>query len=146
MTMQWIKDMSDSELIATKNERQSWIDGDENDGRLSTSSSAHLDMCGDDIESIDKELEKRKAAQATKPKGLYGKYSLKKADGREVDSDGEYFVLKLNSKDKVHGLASRRALLAYARTLQSFRHLPELQQDLLDCLERHDMDTSSTPL
>ena len=66
--------------------------------------------------------------------GLYGKYHLRKADGRDVDPDGAYFVLKLNSKDKVHGLACRRALSAYIKTLERHNHLPELAADLTEWL------------
>jgi len=76
-------------------------------------------------------------AQAThenpKPPGLYGKYLIHKADGRPVDPDGVYFVLKLNSHDKDHAKASRRAALAYARAIMelgSEHPLAPLAKDL----------------
>ena len=44
----------------------------------------------------------------------YMKYILTKADGRPVDPEGEYFVLKLNSKDIAHARASSAAARIYA--------------------------------
>lgn len=45
------------------------------------------------------------------------KYKLEKADGSPVDPNGEYFVLKLNSKDIHHRKASCDALKAYAESI-----------------------------
>jgi hypothetical protein len=49
--------------------------------------------------------------------GLKLKYRISKADGSPVSEDGEYFVLKLNSKDINHRLASADATLAYAKSI-----------------------------
>ena len=54
-----IKDMSLDELVKDRKKFQDWIDGSENDGRLSAGSSAHLDYCGDMIEEITEEIERR---------------------------------------------------------------------------------------
>ena len=60
--------------------------------------------------------------------GLKMKYLLSKADGRPVDPQGIYFVLKLNSDDRAHGLACRRAARCYA--LNIAESLPKLAADL----------------
>lgn len=60
--------------------------------------------------------------------GLFFKYRLEHSDGRPVDPNGMYFVLKLNSKDKQHALASRRAICAYADSIE--RYNPILASDL----------------
>lgn len=63
-------------------------------------------------------------------KGLYNKYFIAKSNGDLVDSDAEYFVLRLdyNGKDKEHIKACRKAILVYADAISS--HLPELAKDL----------------
>ena len=60
--------------------------------------------------------------------GLRLKYQLAKADGKPVDPDGVYFVLKLNSKDKAHGRACRAGARAYAAEIRET--LPLLAADL----------------
>lgn len=60
--------------------------------------------------------------------GLKHKYNLTKANGEEVDSNGQYFVLKLNSCNGKHGEASRKAALAYADAIES--EIPKLAKDL----------------
>ena len=60
--------------------------------------------------------------------GLMHKYNLTKADGTEVDPDGRYFVLKLDSKDAAHRQASQEAALVYAENIQET--IPELAEDL----------------
>ena len=61
--------------------------------------------------------------------GLKMKYRLEKADGRPVDPQGVYFVLKLNSDDLAHGRACRLAARCYAHEIHD--HLPELSDDLV---------------
>ena len=61
--------------------------------------------------------------------GLKTRYHITKADGREVDSSGVYFVLKLNSKDIHHANASRRAAEEYAKYIKAY--IPELASDLI---------------
>ena len=51
--------------------------------------------------------------------GIYGKYTILKADGTPVDPEGMYFVLKLNSFNPVHAHASQAAALAYANEIES---------------------------
>ena len=60
--------------------------------------------------------------------GLMMKYHITKIDGSPVDPSGIYFVLKLNSRDSVHGLASRAAACAYATIIR--KSLPMLAHDL----------------
>lgn len=54
--MQYIKEMSTPQLYKSRYRCQAWIDGPENDGRLTFGSSACLDYFSDEIEVIDKEL------------------------------------------------------------------------------------------
>jgi hypothetical protein len=61
-------------------------------------------------------------------KGLYNRYVVSKADGSASDPAAIYFVLRPNSKDKVHAEASKEALLIYAKRVQSF--YPELAADI----------------
>jgi hypothetical protein len=55
--------MTDDELRAERQKFQDWIDGPENDGRLTAGSSAYLDYCLDVVEEIDAELERRSEDQ-----------------------------------------------------------------------------------
>ena len=66
--------------------------------------------------------------------GLRKKYTLTKADGRPCE--GEYFVLKLDSKDHKHKRASRSAVKVYASIIKN--HLPELARDLDEWVWRLD--------
>jgi len=50
------KDFTIEQLVIERKIRQDWIDGDENDGRLSTGSSAQLDMYCDEIDEINEML------------------------------------------------------------------------------------------
>ncbi len=52
-------EMANLELWAERQKFQAWIDGPENDGRLTSGSSAQLDYCSDMVEDIDAELERR---------------------------------------------------------------------------------------
>ena len=65
-----------------------------------------------------------------KRKGLYKKYNIYKNDGRPVDRDAEYFVLRLDSlgNDPIHVEASRKAVLVYADEIKDY--LPELSNEL----------------
>ena len=60
--------------------------------------------------------------------GLKLKYVMTKADGRPVDPNGMYFVLKLNSDDPAHAHACQEAVLVYANLIEE--HIPELARDL----------------
>jgi hypothetical protein len=64
------------------------------------------------------------------PGGLYLRYVLRRADGSDVAEDGAYFVLNLNSKDAVHGRASRLAATAYSDAIAAWN--PELAAMLYD--------------
>jgi hypothetical protein len=64
--------------------------------------------------------------------GLKCKYILKKADGRDVDPEGIYFVLKVNSKDQAHARASRMALKVYADEIEKAN--PTLHNDIYSLL------------
>lgn len=68
-----------------------------------------------------------------KERGLYIKYRLEHTeDGRPVDQHGQYFVIKFNSKDKHHKLASQAAGRAYADVIRSTN--PRLAEDLYKVL------------
>ena len=60
--------------------------------------------------------------------GLKVKYILRKVDGRPVDEDGKYFILKLNSHDAAHRKASIAAARTYAKEIKD--HNPKLARDL----------------
>ena len=61
--------------------------------------------------------------------GLKLKYFLTKVDGSPVDSDADYFILKLNSKTRWHREASIKAILAYADSVQP--DAPLLAEDII---------------
>lgn len=63
-------------------------------------------------------------------KGLIKKYIISKANGSTVSEDAEYFVLRLDEKQKddVHRNACVKAVLTYADEIEN--HLPELAKDL----------------
>jgi len=65
------------------------------------------------------------------PRGLYPKYYITKYDRSPVDSDGIYFVLKLNSKDAVHRDACQKAAMVYAEEIASHPNLCRLAVDLV---------------
>ena len=60
--------------------------------------------------------------------GFKNKYRLTKANGRPVDYQGIYFVLKLNSDNEVHSKASIAAARAYAEEIK--KDIPQLAEDL----------------
>jgi hypothetical protein len=60
--------------------------------------------------------------------GYKTKYALTRADGSPVDPDGEYFTLKLNSKDPNHAIACCMAALKYAEYIEPI--LPQLAADM----------------
>ncbi|MFW6272247.1 MAG: hypothetical protein ACOC2U_00490 [bacterium] len=64
--------------------------------------------------------------------GLYNKYIIKKTNGKPIDPNSDYFVLRLDDgcKDKKHLEASRKALLTYAEEIKD--HLPKLSKDLIE--------------
>jgi hypothetical protein len=49
--------------------------------------------------------------------GLKHKYNLTKADGRPVDPNGKYFILKINSHDPHHRKTCQAALAIYAEEI-----------------------------
>ena len=57
--MQYHKEMSTLQLYVERRRCKAWIDGPENDGRLTSGSSAQLDYYFDEIEAIDRELARR---------------------------------------------------------------------------------------
>jgi hypothetical protein len=62
-------------------------------------------------------------------KGLYNKYILQKTDGRPLDENSEYFILRLDKGgDREHVIASRKAILTYAGAIRNY--LPELASDI----------------
>lgn len=65
------------------------------------------------------------------PDGYHLKYNVTKADGRPVDPNAEYFVLRLDEGgDPVHVEACRVAILHYADCITP--HIPDLANDLYD--------------
>ncbi len=62
--------------------------------------------------------------------GLVERYYIEKADGKKVDQDANYFVLRYDDagKDQKHVYASRMAMIQYA--LEVHDHLPELSADI----------------
>lgn len=80
------------------------------------------------------------------PNGLHQKYVIRKIVGftnsgkgmrgnfvtKAVDTNAEYFVLRLDSgsKDKKHLEACRTAIHAYAESIKNY--LPELSKDLME--------------
>jgi NTP pyrophosphatase (non-canonical NTP hydrolase) len=63
------------------------------------------------------------------PTGLHGRYYIEKSDGRPVDPDAEYFVLRLDDKgDAAHVEAGRDGIAVYADAIE--HEIPELAADL----------------
>ena len=67
--------------------------------------------------------------------GLYQKYIIQKVDGRPIDPNACYFVLRYD-EDDAHGLASRRALTAYATAIRP--HNPRLADDLKEAVRAYE--------
>jgi len=64
-------------------------------------------------------------------KGLFQKYILTRTDGKPIDPEDEYFVLKVKGKgNSVRIEACRRAVITYAMNISPF--LPQLSTDLLN--------------
>lgn len=64
-------------------------------------------------------------------KGLHGKYSIERADGKALPDTFEAFVLRLDSgAEPNHRKACRAAVLTYADEIEA--HLPELAKDIRD--------------
>tara|TARA_R110000850_G_scaffold265835_1_gene395893 strand:- start:58 stop:294 length:237 start_codon:yes stop_codon:yes gene_type:complete len=63
-------------------------------------------------------------------KGLKQKYNIQKVDGRPVDENAKYFVLRYdcNQLNKDFEQASKKALLVFAEHIEST--IPELAYDL----------------
>jgi hypothetical protein len=73
-----------------------------------------------------------------KPKGLYGKYIIQKANGKPIDPEAEFFVLRLDPLGEMnHVKACRKAVQVYANEIEPF--IPELAKDLK---ERYPIDST----
>lgn len=60
---------------------------------------------------------------------LYKKYKIERTDGKPIDPENEYFVLKVKgSGDKKHIEACKKAVLVYAEEMRE--ELPDLANDL----------------
>lgn len=58
------------------------------------------------------------------PKGIYGKYEIRKTNGKDLDPKAVYFVLRLDTDP-----FARAAMLRYAEACQD--EAPELARDIL---------------
>jgi len=72
------------------------------------------------------------------PKGLHLRYIVSKTNGKPVDQDAEYFVMRLDygGNDRKHIDACRKALLVYANEIKE--HLPDLSEDLINRYKKMD--------
>ena len=63
-------------------------------------------------------------------KGLYNRYIVSKANGKPIDPEAKYFVMRYDAdgKDAIHTRACRKAIMVYAMAISA--HLPELSIDL----------------
>jgi hypothetical protein len=79
--------------------------------------------------SCDKEVEIYKSKDRSK--GLYGKYKIAKTNGKPIDPNSDYFVLRLDDgcKDKRHLNACKKAALTYAMEMKDY--MPELADDMI---------------
>lgn len=70
--------------------------------------------------------------QEENPIGLHQRYNISKSNGKPIDTNAEYFVLRvdLNGSDPKHIEACRKAVITYAENIKE--HLPELSQDLIN--------------
>lgn len=64
----------------------------------------------------------------SEPKGIYGKYEIRKTDGTETDPKAVYFVLRLDTDPW-----ARAAIREYARACQGEQ--PELAVDIWKLLK-----------
>jgi hypothetical protein len=64
------------------------------------------------------------------PTGLHQRYIIRRANGKPIDPNAIYFVLRLDDggKDPAHIKASRKAARAYAKVIE--HHLPDLASEL----------------
>lgn len=69
-------------------------------------------------------------------RGLFRKYRIERVDGKPIDPNDEYFILKVKGEgDQIHIKACRKAVLVYADAVKN--HLPELSNDLIDRYGKH---------
>jgi len=63
--------------------------------------------------------------------GLLNKYIIKKTNGKSIDPDAIYFVLRVDKKqkDKNHLQACIKALYAYANSIYAIN--PKLSKDII---------------
>ncbi len=69
---------------------------------------------------------------------LFGKYIIQKADGSPVDSDAQYFVLRLDTDS-----AARRAALRYASIISPDD--PEFAEEIFQWVIRCERKAGSEP-
>lgn len=63
--------------------------------------------------------------------GLIKKYILSRTDGKPINPEDEYFVLKVKGEgDPYHIEACKAALSAYCKYMDNCGQLPKLTQDL----------------
>lgn len=70
--------------------------------------------------------------------GLYNKYLVLKNSGEPIDSDAEYFVLRIDTD-----AAARRAVLHYALMIEP--HAPEFASELRAWIAQHDPELPGEP-
>ena len=62
--------------------------------------------------------------------GLFGKFILEKANGSPIHPDAKYIVLRYDATNDEDGIASRKALIVYARAISQSN--PTFAADLLE--------------
>ena len=72
-----------------------------------------------------------------KKMGLFGKYEIRKANGKPIDSRAKYFVMRYDNfgSDPIHLQACRDVLLKYADKIKD--HLPLLSKDLIEDVKKY---------
>jgi hypothetical protein len=74
--------------------------------------------------AIEHERRKARSRNVSELQGVYGKYTVSKADGSPVDPDAFYFVLRLDTDP-----AAREAIVHYADVIMDSN--PTLAKDLM---------------
>jgi hypothetical protein len=72
----------------------------------------------------------RKLTIAMKPKGIYKKYIVQKADGTPIDKNADYFPLRLDTDRH-----ARSAAKAYAESVKVEN--PQLYEDLMQKVKKY---------
>lgn len=70
-------------------------------------------------------------AQQDNPKGFHQRFNIERIDGKPIDSNAEYFCLRLDGggTDPAHIAACRKAIITYAHEIAP--HIPQLAEDLI---------------